>query len=123
LFSVHLSRYSVLRYAAKVRPAQLAAAPVFYDSILRSGVGESGDGFLDTCYCADPLEIQPFMESLGLTTLDLIGCEGVVAEVEEQLNELPQEQFERWADLNYRLGRRQELHAASAHLLHVGRKQ
>ena len=79
-------------------------------------------GFLDTCYCADPLEIQPFMEGLGLTTLDLVGCEGVVAEVEEKLNELPREDLTRWIDLNYRLGRRRELHAASAHLLHVGKK-
>jgi ubiquinone/menaquinone biosynthesis C-methylase UbiE len=123
LFSAHLSRYSVLRYAAKVRPAQLAAAPGFYDSILERGVGELGNGFLDTCYCADPLEVLPFMEGLGLTTLDLVGCEGVVAEVEEKLNELPQEEFERWVDLNYRLGRQKELHAASAHLLHVGRKE
>jgi len=122
LFSVYLSRYSVLRYAAKVRPAQLAAAPTFYDSILQNGVGELGNGFLDTCYCADPLEIQPFMEGLGLTTLDLLGCEGVVAEVEDKLNELSGEDFDRWIDLNYRLGRRKELHAASAHLLHVGRK-
>ena len=122
LFSVYLSRYSVLRYAAKVRPAQLAAAPTFYDSILQNGVGELGNGFLDTCYCADPLEIQAFMEGLGLTTLDLLGCEGVVAEVEDKLNELSGEDFDRWIDLNYRLGRRKELHAASAHLLHVGRK-
>ena len=122
LFSVHLSRYSVLRYAAKVRPAQLSTAPSFYDSILQKGVGELGNGFLDTCYCADPLEIQPFMEGLGLTTLDLVGCEGVVAEVEEKLNELPREDLTRWIDLNYRLGRRRELHAASAHLLHVGKK-
>ena len=121
MFSVYLSRYSVLRYAAKVRPAQLAAAPTFYDSILQNGVGTLGDGFLDTCYCADPLEIQPFMEGLGLTTLELVGCEGVVAEVEERLNELPPEDFDRWIDLNYRLGRRKELYAASAHLLHVGR--
>jgi len=122
LFSVHLSRYSVLRYAAKVRPAQLSAEPTFYNSILQNGVGELGNSFLDACYCADPLEIQPFMESLGLTTVELIGCEGVVAEVEEKLNELREEDFDRWVDLNYRLGRRKELHAVSAHLLHVGQK-
>ena len=53
----------------------------------------------------------------------MLGCEGVVAEVEDQLNLLPEEDLERWISLNYRLGKRPELHAASAHLLHVGRRE
>ena len=55
--------------------------------------------------------------------MTLVGCEGVVAEVEEQLNSLPEQELARWIDLNYRLGKRPELHAASAHLLHVGRRE
>jgi SAM-dependent methyltransferase len=70
---------------------------------------------------ADPTEIRPFMERLGLQTIQMVGCEGVVAEVEEKINELPEEEFARWVALNYRLGRKDELLAASAHILHIGR--
>jgi len=122
LISAYLTRYSVVRYAAKVRPAQLSQAPAFIESILATGVGNAGDGFLNSCYCSDPTEIRPFMDGLGVDTVELIGCEGVVAEVEERLNDLSESDFARWADLNYRLGRRAELLAASAHILHIGRR-
>ncbi len=44
------------------------------------------------------------MEEAGLASLDLIACEGVVSMVQEQLNPLAGEVWERWVDLNYRLG-------------------
>jgi len=122
LFSAHLTRYSVVRYAAKVRPDQLAQTPTFIDSILTNGTGEAKDGFLRTCYCADPTEIRPFMEMCGLNTVEMVGCEGVVAEVEERLNQLPEVEFARWVALNYRLGRKTELLTASSRILHVGQK-
>ena len=121
VFSAFLTRYSVVRYAAKVRPAQLAQMPRFIESILANGTGEAADGFLRTCYCSDPAEIRPFMEGLGLATVDMIGCEGIVAEVEDKLSELPEDQFAPWVALNYQLGRKPELLAASAHILHIGR--
>ena len=121
LFSAFLTRYSVVRYSAKVRPWQLSQTPRFIESILANGVGDASDGFLRSCYCADPTEIRPFMERLGVHTVEMVGCEGVVAEVEERLNELPENDFARWVELNYSLGRRAELLAASAHILHIGR--
>ena len=41
--------------------------------------------------------------------------------LEEKLNELSNEHFARWVELNYLLGKKQELHASAAHILHVGR--
>jgi SAM-dependent methyltransferase len=123
IFSAFLNRYSVIRYAAKVRPAQLWEEPALFDSILDSGISDSKRSdarFLRTCYFADPQEIEPFMRHAGVDTVDIIGCEGVVAEVEERLSALPQTQLDPWIDLNYRLGRRRELLAAAAHILHVG---
>jgi hypothetical protein len=111
-----------VRYAAKVRPSQLAEAPEFFDSILRHGAGDVANGFLRTCYCAHPAEIQPFMEGAGWRTVAMVGCEGIVAEVEERLNELDAAQFANWITLNYELGRKPELLAASAHILYIGQK-
>lgn len=122
LFAAHLNRYSVVRYAAKVRPWQLAQERDFFDSILRDGVGDATDGFLRTCYCADPAEVRPLMERVGWHYVTMVGCEGIVAEVEERLNELDAVQFSNWVALNYELGRKPELLAASAHILYIGQK-
>lgn len=125
LFTAFLSRYSVVRYAAKTRPGQLTDDPDFVESILAEGVGRSDRAdaaFLNTCYFADPVAVRPFMEACGVLTTQVLGCEGVVAEVEEGLNELGEEELRRWIDLNYRLGKKSELIAASAHVLHVGRR-
>lgn len=126
VFAAFLNRYSVVRYAAKVRPEQLVDDAGLIESILRCGTGDSskpGAAFLRTCYFSDPLEVQPFMERLGTRTIALVGCEGVVAEVEERLNLLPGEALEQWVRLSYRLGKKPELHAASAHLLYIGRRE
>jgi SAM-dependent methyltransferase len=125
LFSAFLSRYSVVRYAAKTRPEQVTGDPRFIKSILAEGVGESSRPdavFLNSCYFADPMAVQPFMESHGVNTLAVLGCEGVVAEVEGRLNDLSPADLAEWVDLNYSLGSRPELLAASAHVLHVGRR-
>lgn len=50
------------------------------------------------------------------------GCEGVVSEVEERLNDLAEDKLAKWIDLNCRLGKRPELLASSAHVLHIGRR-
>jgi ubiquinone/menaquinone biosynthesis C-methylase UbiE len=123
LFAAHLNRYSVVRYAAKMRPWQLSQARDFIDSILRDGVGDAADGFLRTCYCADPAEIRPLMERAGWHTVAMVGCEGIVADVEERLNELDAAQFANWVALNYQLGRKPDLLASSAHILYIGQKR
>jgi len=125
LFSAFLTRYSVVRYAAKTRPDQFTEAPDLIESILAKGTASSDRpdaAFLKHCYFSDPAVIEPFMESCGVQTDMMVGCEGVVAEVEERLNELPDDELDTWVDLNYRLGRKAELIAASAHVLHVGRR-
>ena len=64
-----------------------------------------------------PDEIKPLMESCGLKTLRLIGCEGIVAGHEEKVNELKGEAWDIWVELNYRLGREPTLYGAADHLL------
>jgi len=62
------------------------------------------------------------MEGCGLEMVQMIGCEGVVSQVEEQINELESNAWETWVDLNYRLGKDPALHGAADHILYVGRK-
>lgn len=77
-----------------------------------------GVGFTDA-YFAHPAEIRPLMEETGFVTLDLIGCEGIIAANEEQINQLAGEAWQAWVDLNYRLGKEASLYGASDHLLYV----
>lgn len=62
------------------------------------------------------------MESAGLLTLQLVGCEGVVARIEEQINQLSGEEWEFWAKLDYHLGKEPSLHGAADHLHYIGQK-
>jgi hypothetical protein len=43
---------------------------------------------------------KAMMESAGSHTLDMMGCERIVAAVEERLNELPEQEFTRWVTLD-----------------------
>jgi hypothetical protein len=51
-----------------------------------------------------------------------VGCEGVVAGHEEQVNALEGEAWRAWVAWNYRLGQDPSLHGAADHLLYVGEK-
>ena len=109
LFAAFLSRYSVVRYAAKNRPGQFTDDPNLIESILDQGHADSERAdatFLNGCYFVDPAEVQPFMERCGVETLAVLGCEGVLSEVEERLNDQPEAELSKLFELNYRLVRR-----------------
>ena len=74
-------------------------------------------------YFAHPAEIQRLMEPAGFETLNLIGIEGIVAGHEAAINEVEGELWQRWVELNYRLGQEPTLHGAADHLLYIGRKK
>ena len=85
-------------------------------------LGITGVGFTDAYFTHPMLKSNRWMEEAGLASLDLIACEGVVGMVQDQLNPLTGEVWERWVDPNYRLGRDPSVHGMAAHLLYRGRK-
>lgn len=124
LFTAFISRYAPIRDMAKWEPEQLHPQRERYEQMLATGVYSApadGSAFTDA-YFALPAEIRPFMERFGLTTLDLIACEGFTSMIEEKLNELTGEAWDVWAELNYRLGKDPANHGVAEHLLHVGLK-
>ena len=120
IFAVFITRFAPLRDCARDCPETIVEDWVYVEPLLTTGVGDYVKGFADA-YFARPDEIVPFMESAGFETLCLIGCEGIVAGHEEKINTLSGEAWERWVDLNYRLGKDPSLHGAADHLLYVGR--
>ena len=123
IFAAFVTRYAGFRDLAKNSPLLLLEQRDEWEEILRTGVYRAGQGvgFTDA-YFAHPGEIKPFMEEMSFETLNLIGCEGIIARNEEQVNQLSGEAWQAWVKLNYQLGQEPSLHGAADHLLYVGRK-
>jgi SAM-dependent methyltransferase len=120
-YAAFICRFSVFRAAAHDFPMEPVELPGIYEQILSDGIYSGAHGFT-AAYFAHPDEIQPMMESCGLHTMEIIGVEGVVSEIEEGVKALSGPAWDRWVDMNYRLGKDKSLHGASDHILYVGEK-
>lgn len=123
IFAAFITRFAPFRDLAARTPTTLVERRAEWEAILRSGVYRAGQGvgFTDA-YFAHPAEIQPFMEQANFETLDLVGCEGIVARNEEQVNQLSGDAWQTWVEFNYRMGKEPSLYGAADHLLYVGRR-
>ena len=121
VFAAFLSRYAAIRFWAKHEPMRVLDDFARYERQVATGESPDSPEFTDI-YLAHPAEVRPLMESAGFATLDLIGVEGVVSMIRDNLHALEGEAWERWMDLNYRLGKDPSTHGCAEHLLYVGRK-
>ncbi|HSF81980.1 MAG TPA: methyltransferase domain-containing protein [Anaerolineales bacterium] len=121
LFATFITRFAPFRRSAHERPHWLGENLEFAYRLLETGVNERGTKFT-LAYFARPEEITPFMEDCGLKTTRLMGCEGVISEIEAGINQLQGRAWEAWVDFNYRLGSEPSLYGASDHLLYIGEK-
>jgi SAM-dependent methyltransferase len=121
LFATFITRFAPFRDAAQGYPEWILEDPPHMERVLATGILDHPKNFT-SAYLARPDEIIPLMESAGFETLTMIGCEGVVAGHEERINALSGPAWERWVDLNYRLGKDPALRGAADHLLYVGKR-
>ncbi len=121
LLATFICRFSVFRAAALAFPMEPVEIPEIYEQILTNGAYAGEHGFT-RAYFAHPDEIQPLMESCGLRAIEMIGVEGVVAGYEQGINALDGAAWDRWVEMNYRLGRDSSLRGASDHILFIGEK-
>ena len=121
IFAAFISRFAPFRDSAQGFPQWVVVNSARAERILATGVDDEPKTFTKA-YFARPDEIEPLMESAGFQTLQVVGCEGIVAGHEHAINELSGSQWDHWVDLNYRLGRERQLLGAADHLLYVGRK-
>lgn len=121
LFATFITRFAPFRDSASRQPDWVVNDHEYAHSVLKSGKHTEGKEF-PNAYFALPDEIQPFMEDCGLTTINVLGVEGIVAGHEEEVNKLQGEDWDKWVDLNYKLGLEPSLYGASDHILYLGRK-
>ena len=121
LFASFITLYAPFRDAAKNAPEWLIKNADYAHRMLETGLHDKPTHWAKA-YFARPDEIVPLMESYGLKTLGLVGCEGIVAGHEEKVNDLDGEDWMAWVELNYQLGQEPSLYGASDHLFYIGEK-
>jgi ubiquinone/menaquinone biosynthesis C-methylase UbiE len=122
LAAAFICRFAPLRFAAQVHPTWSVERAGELAEIMTTGLNRPDTGYFIDAYFAHPTEIRPLLEGGGFETLALIGCEGVVARIEEGVNTLSGAAWEAWVELNYRLGQDPSLYGAAEHLLYIGKK-
>lgn len=125
IFAAFITRYAPIRFWARHKPAHIVEDRQRYEEFLATGVLEASDdggGFTDAHF-AHPPEVRPFMEEAGFETVDLVACEGLVALIEDKVNDLTGGLWETWVEQNYRFGKDPTILGAAEHLLYVGNKK
>ena len=121
LFVSFITRFAPFRHAAFAEPEWLLQNREYAKRLLDTGVHDQAKKFAKA-YFIHPEDVVPLMESCGVRTLNIMGCEGIVAGHEELINALGGDDWEAWVDLNYQLGQDQSMYGASDHLLYTGEK-
>ena len=121
LFAAFITRFAPFRHSASEEIDWVINNNDYAWKLLDNGKHVKGEQF-PSAYFSHPDEIQPLMEECGFQTKVLMGCEGIVAGHENQVNQLKGDDWEKWVELNYNLGQEPSLFGASDHLLYVGQK-
>jgi SAM-dependent methyltransferase len=121
IFSAVVTRFAPFREAARSMPEWVLSNREYAQRMLETGLHEKPTKWAKA-YFTHPEQFIPIMEDAGVQTLQVVGCEGIVAGHEDLVNELEGEDWEIWVELNYTLGKEPSLYGASDHLLYVGEK-
>ena len=124
LFVAFITRYAAHRDAAVHYPTEPVDRPGLYERIEADGVlppTRSGAPTF-TAYFARPEEVAPLCWEAGLEVTTVLGTEGLVSVIEDQVvNGLTGPAWDWWTEANWRAARDPSLHGAGEHLLVVAR--
>lgn len=122
IFASFITRYAIYVDLLKFDPSEIGGKAEAYAKLAETGVYIPGDetpGFTEA-YFIHPMEVEPLMSGYGLSTLRLAVAEGIIASVEYTVNALPENLFEAWVDVCYKLGTDPVTWGAGEHMLYVG---
>jgi S-adenosylmethionine-dependent methyltransferase len=119
LFAAFISRYAIPRYAAVREPTWPLEQRERLEALLSTGAlpprREEELEFL--AHFDHPTEVGPLVQRAGFEVLSVLGVEGLVDQIETEVNAQSGEAWETWVDLNYRVAPDPSLHGCTAHLL------
>ena len=124
LFAAFISRYAVPRYTAVNDPAWPHEQKERLEMLLATGalLPRDKDELEFTAHFDHPTEVGPLCQSAGFEVLTILGVEGLVDQIEKEVNALSGETWDAWVDLNYQVAPDPSLHGSTAHLLVVAAK-
>ena len=124
LFVAFITRQAALRSAAVLEPYWPLEEPDLLELIISAGQlppgGAQESGFV--AYFAHPREVVPLCRGEGFEVRTVLGVEGLVSMIEEQVNALDGPAWQAWVDLNWRVAPDPSLHGGVEHLLVVAHK-
>lgn len=120
IFAAFITRYAPFRDYAANDPLAVYREKDQWGQMWLDGIN-FGNGFTDA-YFSMPAEVIPLMQSQGVSTIQVLGVEGITAGHEDAINQLQGEEWEFWLEWNYRFAKDTALYAAANHLLYIGTK-
>jgi SAM-dependent methyltransferase len=124
LFATFLMPYSVVRYSAAEDSTWLIEHSDESEAVLSNGhtpLKESKPSAF-VAHFSHPSEAAPLCQGAGFEILSILGLEGVISHIEQQVNILTGEVWEKWVDVNYRLATDPSIFGCVEHLLVVAHK-
>jgi ubiquinone/menaquinone biosynthesis C-methylase UbiE len=125
LFTAHLSKYAFFKYVMSAFPERIEHYYENFLNVFEHGVKKYSDSdiFTDNTYCMNAEDIIEFLSSYNFTDCKIIASEGLADMIEEKINELPDELFNKVAELNYRICSDQHILNSASHLLAYSRNE
>lgn len=119
LVASFISTYAPIQdYLKKLYPFDQAGDLLQF---LDDGRSSGGKGFTQA-YFIDPYEAMEFLQGFGLKQLAFAGVENILAAKEIEVNELSEEEYEKWLNVCYKLSQDKNLYGTSEHYLYIGQK-
>ncbi len=124
IFASFISRYAGHRDAALKDPEWILREPERSEELLTNGrlAPVAGRESQFIAYFTHPTEAPALFWESGLEVQATFGVEGLAGQIEERLNALDGELWQRWVELNYRIAPDPSIHGLVEHLLLVARK-
>ncbi len=119
IFASFISNYAPIQdYLKDLYPIESVDDLLGY---LKNGVNDGESGFT-TAYFFDYKEAKSLMNSFGLKELAFVGVENILGSKENEINELDEDEYNKWLEIYYQLGQDENLMGTSEHYLYIGRK-
>lgn len=124
LFVAFLTSYTPIRYSAVFLADQILENLGRIELILEEGFvpppEKTSSEFI--AHFVHPTEVTKMIWDKGFEVVNLLGLEGLVSRIEEEVNKLNGEAWQAWVDLNYRVAADESIHGCTEHLMVVAEK-
>jgi len=119
LFAAFISRYAVPRYAAVHDPTWPLEQKERLEILLATGAlpQRIKEELEFLAHFDHPSGVGPLVQRAGFEVMSVLGVEGLVDQIETEVNAQTGALWDAWLDLNYRVAPDPSIHGCTAHLL------